>query len=149
MPLSGSYRVSFSMLSYVNSTETNIGHLYHNDVVLEESRHKTHSSSGMVASTGGRELTVEASAGDSISLKTSTMDGDYWRVMTCFEFLPKIVKNEGKIVKKSNTISDVKSNVEGHSEEITSSSEAEERQEKSTESLNNTDSQPSFSNTGN
>ena len=86
------------MLSYVNSTETNIGHLYHNDVVLEESRHKTHSSSGLVACTGGRELTLKASAGDSISLKTSAMDGDYWRVMTCFEFLPRIVKNDENIV---------------------------------------------------
>ena len=86
------------MLSYVNSTETNIGHLYHNDVVLEESRHKTHSSSGMVASTGGREMIVEVSAGGSISLKTSTMDGDYWRVMACFEFLPRIVKNDENIV---------------------------------------------------
>ena len=91
------------MLSYVNSTETNIGHLYHNNVALEHSRFKTHSSSGLVASTGGRELIVEASAGDSISLRTSTMDGEYWRVMTCFEFLPRIVKNEGNIVKDSNT----------------------------------------------
>ena len=104
MPLSGSYRVSYSMLSYVNSDQTNIVHLHHNDLALEESRHKTHSSSGLVASTGGRELIVEASAGDSISLRTSTMDGEYWRVMTCFEFLPRIV-NTGNWEASSRLVS--------------------------------------------
>lgn len=44
----------------------------------------------------------------------------------------KIVKNEGKIVKNTDSISDVKSIVEGHSAEISSLSEAEERQEKRT-----------------
>ena len=60
----------------------------------------------------------------------------------------KIVKNEGKIVKNTDSISDVKSIVEGHSAEISSLSEAEERQEKRTESLDNMNSQPLVSKTG-
>ena len=37
-----------------------------------------------MTATGGRDLIVEASARDSISLKTSTMEGDYWCVIIRF-----------------------------------------------------------------
>ena len=58
------------MRSDVGSGESNEASLYINGNKLEESYHFTSSSSGVVRSTSGRVVTLEASAGDKIEIRT-------------------------------------------------------------------------------
>ena len=41
-------------------------------------------------STGGRVVTVEASAGDKIEVRADGMDDDYYEILYCAEFIPKM-----------------------------------------------------------
>ena len=88
MPISGSWRVSFSMRSRVDSGEDNRAWINVNGRSVYETEYYTSSSSGVVTSTGGRELTLQASAGDSITLETNRLDGYFYEVQTCFDFIP-------------------------------------------------------------
>ncbi len=87
MPVSGSWRLSFSLRSYVQSGKENWAFLYLNGEALPESLHYTYSSSH---TTGGRVVTLEANAGDTITLRTTRMDGDYVRIIFCAEYIAKM-----------------------------------------------------------
>ena len=71
VPLSGAWRLSFSIHSVVGTGDTNSAYLYINDYWLEDSKHQTYSSSHTVQSTGGREVTLDASAGDKIEVRST------------------------------------------------------------------------------
>ena len=78
------------MISFVNSGEGNSAWLYINGGRVDESEHRTDSDSGQVYSTGGRELTREVRQGDKIELRTTLMDGVYWYLNYCAEYVPKM-----------------------------------------------------------
>ena len=62
VPVSGAWRVTFSMGSVVWRDQGNMVYLYLNDDQVLESQHDTYSDdSGVVWSTSGRELTREVS----------------------------------------------------------------------------------------
>ena len=91
MPVSGAWRLTYSMGSTVNSWNSNLSFLYINGGLLDESsRYRTFSETGQVLSTGGRVVTVEASAGDKIEIRATTVDGSYWRIIFCAEFISKM-----------------------------------------------------------
>ena len=90
MPVSGAWRLTYSLRSSVDSGDGNFAYLYINGNQLSETLHETYSESGGVSSTGGREVTLEASAGDKIEVKTTTLDGNYWNILYCAEFIPKM-----------------------------------------------------------
>jgi len=90
VPLSGVWRVTFSMESAVESEDRNIAYLFLNGHMLDETRHYTISTSGRVSSTSGLVVTLEASAGDTISLRTTVLDGWYNYINFCVEYLPKM-----------------------------------------------------------
>ena len=87
VPVSGTWRVTYSLESWVEIGESNSVWLYLNGRMLPESNHVTSSSSGIVASVGGRVVTLEASAGDSITLMTSQVERVYFRVYFCVELV--------------------------------------------------------------
>lgn len=95
VPVTGVWRVSFSLWSYVDTNEYNYVYIYHNQQEIGETEHKTHWGSSMtgwmastyrVISTGGRELVTRAVRGDTFHLSTRGM-GYYNNIITCFEFL--------------------------------------------------------------
>ena len=88
--MSGVWRVTYSMYSQVYTEEWNAAWLYHNGHVVQESVHYTSSGYYRVRSTSGRQLIMEASAGDSISLRTTGVDGDFEHILMCFEFISTI-----------------------------------------------------------
>ena len=88
--MSGVWRLTFSMYSYVDSGDYNTAMLYINGDKVDESQHWTYSGSGWVESTSGRELTREFSQGDNIELRTTQMNGDYWYINYCAEYVPKL-----------------------------------------------------------
>ena len=91
MPVSGAWRLSYSLQSRVDSEEINQAHLFFNGVALFETSHYTYSETGVVSSTGGCVVTVEASAGDQIEIRIPfEMDGDYFNILYCAEYIPKM-----------------------------------------------------------
>ena len=92
MPVSGAWRVSFSMASLVGVGygDQNRAYLYINGNQLDETEYWTYSESGLVCSTGGRVLTLEASAGDKIEVRTTRVDGYHYNVLYCAECIPKM-----------------------------------------------------------
>ena len=90
MPVSGAWRLTYSLESSVGSGEYNYCYLYLNGAQLDETKHHSYSESGEVQSTGGRVVTVEASAGDKIEIRATTMDGDYYEILYCAEYKPKM-----------------------------------------------------------
>ena len=88
VPVSGAWRVSFSMQSQVQSKEANHAFLYLNGDQLPESKHDTYSSSSLVT-TSGREVILEARKGDSIKLKMKRGWGynGYWDTSFCAEYI--------------------------------------------------------------
>ena len=91
VPVSGVWRVRFSLYSYLDSSQVHESYLYLNDGQLGETLHSTYSQNGLAASTSGREWTMEASVGDAITLRATRMDagGDsgYYRMNFCVEFI--------------------------------------------------------------
>jgi len=90
VPVSGAWRVTYSMYSTVDSGDLNFCYLYRNGERLDETSHTTNSESGTVRSTGGRVVTLEASAGDKIEIRTETMRGSYYDILYCAEYIPKM-----------------------------------------------------------
>ena len=74
----------------MGSGEYNFCYLYLNGAQLDETKHHSYSESGEVQSTGGRVVTVEASAGDKIKIRTTRMDDYYFRILYCAEYIPKM-----------------------------------------------------------
>ena len=59
--------------------------------VTSWTEHKTYNSgSGEVISTGGRVVTMKAGAGATVQLIASDMDGGYWQIYFCAEYLSKM-----------------------------------------------------------
>jgi len=90
VPVSGAWRLTYSLESRVESGDYNICYLYLNGDRLDETEHETYSGSGVVWSTSGRVVTVEASAGDKIEIRTIRIDGNYYRILYCAEYIPKM-----------------------------------------------------------
>ena len=88
--MSGTWRLTYSLHSRVDSGEDNDCILYLNGEALTGAYHHTYSSSGVVYSTGGRVVTVEASAGDKIEIRTTRMDRNYYQILYCAEYIPKM-----------------------------------------------------------
>ena len=87
-PLPGTYTVSFSLSSSVNNGLYNYVFLSHNGAKIYETEHRTMSDNAYVDSTGGRLVYIQAQAGDTISLETTTDDSTYglYNILTCFEY---------------------------------------------------------------
>ena len=82
------WRVSFSMMSQVYTGQRNYAWLYHNGQRMEETRHGTsYNENSDIEYTGGREVMVRAQQGDTLHLGTTAMDGYFWYITSCFEFL--------------------------------------------------------------
>ena len=89
VPMSGTLRVSFSLRSNSRFGQINEAYIRLNGHFVPESRHYTYSDLGEVDSTGGREVILEVSAGDIISLWSGySLNGYFERIMTCFEYKP-------------------------------------------------------------
>ena len=82
--------MTFSLYSHVYSGEGNTARLFINGVEVDESEHFTYSETGMVWSTGGREMTREVSQGDNIELRTTRMSGYYGNINYCAEYVPNM-----------------------------------------------------------
>ena len=79
--------MSFSMYSNVGSGDFNKAGIHFNGNIMYETVHRTFSSSGEVQSTGGGVVTLKASAGDKIEIRTTSMEGSYYYIMFCAEYL--------------------------------------------------------------
>ena len=93
MPVSGAWRVSFSMASLVGVGygDQNRAYLYINGNQLDETEHYTYSDNMEQENfTGGREVTLEASAGDKIEISADAMDGYYGEILYCAEYISKM-----------------------------------------------------------
>ena len=91
MPVSGAWRLSNSLFSSVGTGEANSATLFINGNLLSQAYHSTYNgNSDTVLSTGGRMVTVQASAGDSIEIRATRMDHHFGQVQFCAEFIPKI-----------------------------------------------------------
>ena len=90
MPVSGAWRLSYSMISQVVNKENNLARLYFSGDRLDETIHQTYSSAVYAGSTGGRVVNVEASAGDTIKILTTRIDGHYKHIHFCAEYISKI-----------------------------------------------------------
>ena len=99
VPLTGVWRVSFSLQSAVSTGQENHVYIYHNQQKKQETWHYTYSKDARVVSTGGRELITRAERGNTFHLGTGTMKGWFnhiitgtmkgWfnHIITCFEFV--------------------------------------------------------------
>ena len=88
VPLSGAWTLTYSLQSVVDSGEKNLARLFLNGGLLgPETQHQTYSESGEVISTSGRSVTLEAFSGDAIYLKPTRMDGQYWQIYYCAEYI--------------------------------------------------------------
>ena len=87
VPVAGVWRVSFSLQSRVKTGEFNDVYIYHNQQRIAETEHYTYSQYKWVISTGGRELVTRAERGDTFHLGTTKLDGDFYQIITCFEFV--------------------------------------------------------------
>ena len=89
VPVSGTWRVRFNVQSMMNSNEEKLLWVYLNSEAVSESLHKSYNSNaGQVTYTGGREIVLDASEGDTISLRTTTMQGIFWEISMCLEYQP-------------------------------------------------------------
>ena len=77
------------MESRVDGGNHNYCYLYINGEQQPETS-QTYSESRVVTSTGGRVVTLEASAGDQIEIRAPQMDGIYRYVLYCAEYIPKM-----------------------------------------------------------
>ena len=90
VPVSGAWKITFSMRSRVSSGKYNQANIFINGHQLLETSHYTYSSSVEVHSTSGRVQTLEASAGDKIEIRALTVDGSYYKIFFCAEFITKM-----------------------------------------------------------
>ena len=86
MPMTGTWRFSFSLESTVNNGEINYAYLYHNGEYMPESEHFTFSGSDWVVSTGGREILMTAQQGDTLTLRSGGLDHGFYNILTCFVY---------------------------------------------------------------
>ena len=60
--------------------------LFHNDKEIPETIYHNYAEYDPVSSTGGREVTLDAKAGDTLSLRTKIFDNKFYGILTCFEY---------------------------------------------------------------
>ena len=90
VPVSGTWRVTFSLKSSVN-LGLNWAFLYLNGHPLSETLHRTKSPGGWINFTSGREVTLEASAGDTIEIRVDQVEnGHYENIYLCVDYIPKM-----------------------------------------------------------
>lgn len=87
VPVTGVWRVSFSLRSALNTGQWNQVYIYHNQQKIEETLHDTYSEDYGVISAGGRELITRAERGDTFHLGTARMDDGFYNIITCLEFV--------------------------------------------------------------
>ena len=87
MPVSGAYRVSFSLFSDTNTNWWNIAYIKINGNRMPETRHDTYSGMHTVYSSSGREWFFEARSGDTISLEITKGGGYYGTVNFCINLM--------------------------------------------------------------
>jgi len=91
VPISGDWRVSYSVQSKVYSGEENYARLFLKGHLLgPETQFYTFSESGAVYITGGRVVTLEANAGDTIHFGATKMDGEFRLIDYCAEYITKM-----------------------------------------------------------
>ena len=90
--MSGAWRLTYSLQSHVYSGDQNFLRLTLNGRLLgPETQHHTYNTgSGEVISTGGRVVILEASAGDTVSLRVTKVNGKYWQIYFCAEYISKM-----------------------------------------------------------
>ena len=75
------------MFSALDTSERNEVYVYFNGNKLPESYHYTnYGGKSYIRSTGGREVTVAASARDTIYLRTGTMKDGFHQILFCVAF---------------------------------------------------------------
>ena len=95
MPVNGTWRVSYDLTSVTQRGQVNRVFVYFNDEKLWKTEHHTTiemdaNSNGLVRSSGGREWNLDASAGDTIDLRATSMGGMFWYMNFCIQFIPKL-----------------------------------------------------------
>ena len=93
MPVSGAWRLTYSLESTLEQGGWNYCLLSINGDTLDGSVHETYSDSSKQWTTGGRVVTLEASAGDKIEVKadtSSSVEDKFWHILFCAEFIPKM-----------------------------------------------------------
>ena len=88
MPVSGVWRLTYNMVSRVDSGKENTASLNHE--YFSGLTHYTYSSSDDVLSTSGRVITREYYAGETITLRTSRLDGYYTDINFCAEYINEL-----------------------------------------------------------
>ena len=86
MPLTGTWRVHFSARSNLALGKQNEAIIFHNEKEVPETIHHTYAGKDPVSSTGGREVTMDVIAGDTLSLRTKLFDNKFYGILTCFEY---------------------------------------------------------------
>ena len=88
-PRAGVYLITFSYRGYNAHGKRTEVYMYKNGGRLDETRFLTYytGSSGQVDSTGGRSVYQKLEAGDTLNLKTSTVDGTMYNIMFCVQFI--------------------------------------------------------------
>ena len=84
--MTGTWTISFSMMTTVNAGNFNYAYLYHNGEYMPETQHETFSLLSSAGSTGGREVLVTAQQGDTLTLRSERLDYGFYHILTCFEY---------------------------------------------------------------
>ena len=87
VPLTGVWRISFSLISQVGTRQENNVFIYKNQQRIGETQLGTYSEYKEVWFTAGRELITRAERGETFLLGTGRMWRSFWRINTCFEFV--------------------------------------------------------------
>ena len=90
VPVSGVWRMTFSMTSFVRFGEGNLAILHLNGNKVEGSQYYTYCDAKEVDSTGGRQVLMEFKQGDNIDIRTTRMDYKYHNINFCAEYVPKM-----------------------------------------------------------
>ena len=90
MPVSGAWRLSYSLEFQVHNNDANSCYIYFNGEALIMTRSWTNSEVGWVYSAAGRDVTLEASAGDQIEIRADGLGGHYLDIQYCAEYIPRI-----------------------------------------------------------
>ena len=84
--MSGIWRVSYSIRFSLEGDRRTNAWLYHNGDQIPETWHYSGVSGGWVTTVGGREVFLQAQEGDSITLRTGGMGGNFDQIETCVEY---------------------------------------------------------------
>ena len=90
MPVSGAWRLSYSMSSHVAYGNSNYAFIYINGNKLPETEHKIYGDIGRGDHISGRVVILEASAKDTIELRATRMHGEYSGINFCAEHIFKM-----------------------------------------------------------